>query len=167
MRFIAALALVGGLSSLAATSDPNLWLEELSSPRVDAWVAEQNKLTLATLTADPRFAPLRAKFIDELTAKDRLSYVTVVGPHLYNFWQDATHIRGIWRRTSLASYGSADTKWEAVIDLDRLDAAEHATGCGWARTARPQLTRAALSDCRTAAKMRRPGANLICRRRAS
>ncbi|HEX8063525.1 MAG TPA: prolyl oligopeptidase family serine peptidase, partial [Allosphingosinicella sp.] len=44
----------------------------------------------------------------------------------YNFWQDADHVRGILRRTSLADYQSPEPKWETVLDLDALAAAEKA-----------------------------------------
>ena len=38
--------------------------------------------------------------------------------------QDAEHVRGLWRRCSLASYKSASPEWEDVLDLDALNAKE-------------------------------------------
>ena len=43
---------------------------------------------------------------------------------LHNFWQDPDHLKGIVRRTSLASYRTADPKWETVLDIDALSKAE-------------------------------------------
>ena len=43
---------------------------------------------------------------------------------LYNLWQDASHPRGLWRRTTLAEYRKARPAWETVIDLDALGQAE-------------------------------------------
>ena len=40
------------------------------------------------------------------------------GEHFYNFWQDAEHPRGLWRRTSLAGYAQAQPEWDVVLDLD-------------------------------------------------
>ena len=42
--------------STTGEADPYLWLEELDSPRVQAWVAAENAKTLAVLERDPRFA---------------------------------------------------------------------------------------------------------------
>ena len=39
-----------------------------------------------------------------------------------NFWQDDVHKRGLWRRTSLDGYRSADPKWETLLDIDALGA---------------------------------------------
>ena len=36
------------------------------------------------------------------------------------FMAAATHVRGIWRRTTLDEYRRADPKWETVLDVDRL-----------------------------------------------
>ncbi|MGN6850716.1 MAG: prolyl oligopeptidase family serine peptidase, partial [Sphingomicrobium sp.] len=57
---------------------------------------------------------------------------------IYNFWQDADHVRGIWRRTSLASYSTGKPEWETVLDLDAL-AAEEKANWVWkgAQCARP------------------------------
>jgi prolyl oligopeptidase len=43
---------------------------------------------------------------------------------VYNLWTDAKNQRGLWRRTSLADYQNAKPKWEIVIDVDALGAAE-------------------------------------------
>jgi len=45
-----------------------------------------------------------------------------MGDQLYNFWRDASHPRGLWRRTSLAEYRRPQPDWETVIDLDRVAA---------------------------------------------
>ena len=41
-----------------------------------------------------------------------------------NFWQDANHVRGIWRTTSVESYGTAEPVWETILDIDALAASE-------------------------------------------
>ena len=65
---------------------------------------------------------MRSKII---TAKDRIPSVSIAGDGtLRDFWQDAEHVRGIWRTTSLASYRTAAPVWKTLLDLDALAKAE-------------------------------------------
>ena len=45
---------------------------------------------------------------------------------VYNFWQDANNVRGLWRRTSLESYATEEPEWETIINFDELAAEEDA-----------------------------------------
>ena len=128
-RTCSAAALAAVLASFAAgaaaqEADPHLALEAVESPESLAWVKVQNDKTLPLLSADPRFASLQADALKILASKDRIAMPNFVGKTVFNFWQDQTHVRGVWRRTSLESYTSADPQWETVIDLDALAAAE-------------------------------------------
>ena len=49
-----------------------------------------------------------------------------IGALVYNLWQDPTNVRGLWRRTTAASYATAAPAWETVLDLDKLSADEKA-----------------------------------------
>ncbi len=62
-------------------------------------------------------------------AKGRIPSYKFHGKHVYNFWKDAQHQRGIWRRTTLDSYRTDKPTWERVIDVDQLAKAE---GKPWA-----------------------------------
>ncbi|MEU5218632.1 prolyl oligopeptidase family serine peptidase [Streptomyces sp. NPDC020807] len=104
--------------------DPYLWLEEVSGEAALAWVAERNAETAAVLAADPGFAPLKARVREVLDASDRIPYTVRRGPHLYNFWRDAEHVRGVWRRTTLEQYRKDAPEWELLLDVDALAAAE-------------------------------------------
>ncbi len=44
---------------------------------------------------------------------------------IYNTWQDADHVRGILRRTSLADYLTAQPHWETILDYDALAKADN------------------------------------------
>ena len=46
------------------------------------------------------------------------------GGQVYNFWQDAAHVRGIWRTTTIADYAHPAPAWKTVLDLDALAASE-------------------------------------------
>ncbi|MBO8203014.1 S9 family peptidase [Streptomyces smyrnaeus] len=104
--------------------DPYLWLEEIEGEAALAWVEERNAETVAELTADPGFEALRKEAREVLSDPARIPYVVRRGPHLYNFWRDAAHLRGVWRRTTLAEYRGPDPRWETVLDVDALAAAE-------------------------------------------
>jgi len=104
--------------------DPNLWLEEVQGERALAWVQARNAESRAVLTRHPRFAPMRERFQAILDSADRIPQVTRRGAALYNLWKDAQHPRGLWRRTTLASYRQPQPDWDTVLDLDALARAE-------------------------------------------
>lgn len=120
----AILSSVSASAALARQTDPHLALEAVESPESLAWVKAQNDRTLPLLSADPRFAGLQDDALKILASKDRIAMPNFVGKTVFNFWQDQTHVRGVWRRTSLDSYKTATPQWETVIDLDALAAAE-------------------------------------------
>ncbi len=108
------------------TSDDFRWLEEMTGDRAMAWVRAENAKTTAVLEKDPRFAGMYQSALSMAQATDRIPGVRFVGGMLYNFWQDSSHVRGVWRRTTLASFRTASPRWTTVLDLDSLAAAEKA-----------------------------------------
>jgi len=101
-------------------TDPHLWLEEITGERALAWVRARNAETFAELAASERYAELKSQILEALDADDRIPYVTRYGPHLVNFWRDAAHPRGLWRRTTLESYRTGEPEWEMLLDVDAL-----------------------------------------------
>ncbi|RZJ25729.1 MAG: S9 family peptidase, partial [Brevundimonas sp.] len=113
----------GFASSDAA--DPYLWLEEVEGERAMAWVRAHNEHSLGVLQGDPRYAQLHAQALEIVQSRDRIPGVGFNHDGtLDNFWQDATHVRGIWRTTTLDSYRTAEPQWETILDIDALSAAE-------------------------------------------
>ncbi len=104
--------------------DPHLWLEDVTGDAALGWVREQNAATVAELTDGERFSRLRDGIREVLDADDRIPYVRRRGEYLYNFWQDAAHPRGLWRRTTLREYRRAQPDWEILLDVDALAEAE-------------------------------------------
>ena len=104
--------------------DPWLWLEDVDSERALGWVRERNAESERELTALPGYAPLRARLKTILDARDRIPYAGHHAGRFYNFWRDADHERGLWRRTTLAEYRKPAPAWETVLDLDALARAE-------------------------------------------
>jgi prolyl oligopeptidase len=107
-------------------NDPFLWLEDAESPRALAWVKAQNVRSLAELRGDPRYPTLRKEAKAIFDAADRIPGPSLIGRDVHNLWQDPEHVRGLWRRTSLASYATPAPAWETVLDLDALSAADKA-----------------------------------------
>lgn len=54
----------------------------------------------------------------------RFRVIEKIGAYYYNFWKDAQHQRGLWRRTTLDEYRKPEPAWETVLDLDALNTAE-------------------------------------------
>ena len=130
----------------ATGSDPYLWLEDVSGKRSLDWVRDQNARSLKVLEGDPRYAGLHAEALALAEAKDRIPHPEFVGGEVYNFWQDADHVRGVWRATSVADYAEPSPDWRPVLDLDQLS---HAQGANWvwkgATCQRPLETRCLVS----------------------
>jgi prolyl oligopeptidase len=105
------------------TEDPYLWLEEIASPDVREWLAARNAETLKAL-GDARFEADRKTALALLDADDRIPHISRRGRYVYNYWQDASHPKGLWRRTSLAEYRKSQPAWDVLLDLDALAAQE-------------------------------------------
>lgn len=106
--------------SEATAEDPYLWLEEVEGEAALDWVRNQNDRSLKELKADPDYAGYEAAAIEALTSAERIPYGSIRDGMVYNFWQDETHVRGLWRRTTLESYASDTPEWETILDFDKL-----------------------------------------------
>ena len=122
----AALTAACATMTFGTHPDPFKYMEEVEGPQAIAWVKAQNERTLGHLEADPRFAPMRAQALAIVNNKDRLALGALRGGALYNFWQDGTNVRGLWRRSPLAAYTAGRPVWETVLDIDALGRAENA-----------------------------------------
>lgn len=125
--------------------DRLLWLEQITGEAALDWVDRHNEPTLAELSGQ-RFEQMRAQALEVLDTDARIPYVGRLGEYLYNFWRDAKHPRGLWRRTTLAEYRSEKPDWDILIDLDALAAAEEENWV-WSGAAviEPEYTRALVS----------------------
>src|SRR5258706_9268313 len=124
-------------------SDPYLWLSNIRAAKSLAWVKGQNAKSETLLkTTEPGYALYRydhTEILNALNAEDRIPLGPIDHGVIYNFWQDASHERGIWRRMPIADYdrpcdvrpiavspGCHLAEWELLLDVDKLDADEHA-----------------------------------------
>ncbi len=114
----------GGFASSEAT-DPYIWLEDIEGERAMAWVEQHNAHSLGVLRGDPRFETLHQQALEIVQSRDRIpSPGFNRDGTIDNFWQDAEHVRGVWRTTTLDSYRSTEPQWETILDFDALAAAE-------------------------------------------
>ncbi len=100
--------------------DKYQWLEDVSSPRSMAWVKEEDARSARVLEGDPQFAGLYTMALKVLESPDRLPTPQFRQGEIYNTWQDAQHVQGILRRTSLEDYLAAQPNWHTVLDYDAL-----------------------------------------------
>ncbi|MDP3370398.1 MAG: S9 family peptidase, partial [Brevundimonas sp.] len=118
----------GGFATSVAT-DPYLWLEDIEGERAMAWVEARNERSLGVLRGDPRYETLHQQALEIVQSRDRIPAPGFNHDGtIDNFWQDATHVRGIWRTTTLDSYRTETPQWETILDFDALAAAE---GANW------------------------------------
>jgi len=134
------------MSNDAALDDPYLWLEDVAGERALDWVRARNDVTMCALARSEGFVSLQARLLGIFDSQERIPYVGRHGTFFYNFWRDAEHVRGLWRRTTLDEYRKREPAWEVVLDLDALASAE---GENWvwhgADVRRPDRTRALIA----------------------
>jgi prolyl oligopeptidase len=111
-------------ASAQGSGDPHEWLEDVQGEKALGWAKAESERTLKSFQSDRRYQGFYDRALEVLQAKDRIPSVQMRPDGLYNFWQDETNVRGLLRRTSLASYRTAQPVWETVLDVDALAKAE-------------------------------------------
>jgi prolyl oligopeptidase len=105
--------------------DQYKWLDERNGERALAWVNAQNSRTLEVLTRDSRYQRFRAAALEVALDKGRLvgadqANNELVGGWVFNLMKDEAHPRGVWRRSKLESFRSAEPHWDELLDVDAL-----------------------------------------------
>jgi len=100
--------------------DKYQWLEDVNGERSMAWVNAENARSAKALDIGPLYDTLAETALKVLESPTRLPNPQFRVGKVYNTWQDAQHVRGILRRTSLDSYLTAQPDWHTVIDYDAL-----------------------------------------------
>jgi prolyl oligopeptidase len=134
------------MSGVENVTDPYLWLEEVTGERPLDWARAHNAVVHSRFADSDRFRELERRILDMLDTDTKIAYPSRRGPWLYNFWRDAEHPRGLWRRTTFAEYAEDSPDWDVLIDLDALAAAEDENWVwGGAAVLRPEQSRALIS----------------------
>ncbi|MEM6886489.1 MAG: S9 family peptidase, partial [Verrucomicrobiota bacterium] len=100
----------------AESEDPHLWLEEVESEQALNWAREQNSKSVERLQSDARYEALYQGLLEIYEDPEKITRVTERDGYLYNFWRDAQHVQGLYRRTTLDSYQTGEPAWEPLID---------------------------------------------------
>ena len=108
------------IQACSKEQDSFLWLEDVEGDRALSWVKQQNKEALNQLTRTKRFRQTQQQILNTLESKDKIPRVSFHNHIVYNFWQDASHVRGILRKSSLKNYLQKQPKWEVILDIDQL-----------------------------------------------
>ncbi|EJK57839.1 hypothetical protein THAOC_22079 [Thalassiosira oceanica] len=121
-------------SPAATAGDPHVWLEDVLGEKPLAWVDEVNKKCIEHV-GDPKATGAYRRIKSVLDSKEKIPHAFRIGngdgSRYYNFWQDADHVQGIWRRTSLESYKTKEPEWTTVLDLDALPPPTTGTAKTW------------------------------------
>ena len=142
---------LSGIAAAEAPEDPYLWLEEVEGEKALEWVTERSADDTAVLEAVPVFGEIHEKLLEIYNSSDRIPRVGIRGAWLYNFWRDADHVRGIWRRTFLDEYMKDHPHGRSSSTSMRLPRRRTRTGCGRAPAACPPSTGTVWSLCPVAA----------------
>ena len=129
----------------SGATDPYLWLEDVHGAKALDWVKAQNAKSTAVLQADPDYQKDYDAILKVLDATDRIPYGDLDHQYVFNFWQDARHPKGIWRRTSIADYSNAAPAWDLLLDVDRLAQDEHENWVWQGAACTPSLRRCLLT----------------------
>lgn len=124
MRIFLAAAAFLIAAAAPAVSDPYLWLEEIEGARALDWVRVESTRSREALESAKGFAAYQEKAAAILNDRSRLSLPRVAGDDVLNFWQDQTHVRGLWRASEKHAFQNGTPQWRTLIDLDALAEAE-------------------------------------------
>jgi prolyl oligopeptidase len=107
LRIILAALCFGSIAAVASDNDPYLWLADIHGARALAWAKDQTAKSDAQLKSDPIYRLTHDTILRELDVQDRIPLAELDHSDAYNFWQDKTHVRGVWRVTNIADYAGA------------------------------------------------------------
>ncbi|GAC1640825.1 MAG: prolyl oligopeptidase family protein [Candidatus Acidiferrum sp.] len=128
----AGIAAIPANAQQAVSEQPDnyVWLEDIHGEKPMAWVKAENARTAAVIEKDKHFAPLQAEALQILESPERLPDPVFRNGVVYNTWQDAEHVRGIVRRTTLKDYLTERPNWETVLDYDALSKTDNQSWVG-------------------------------------
>ena len=137
-----------------SATDEHLWLEDVHGEKSIAWVNERNQRTAEKFTKSKSFGNLEKQLREILDSDDRIPFISKLGEFYYNFWQDEDNPKGILRHTTLDEYMKEVSRWEVVLDIDKLSAVE---GENWVYAGSQKL----LDHDRTLINLSRGGSDAV------
>lgn len=104
----------------AVAADPYLWLEGIDDEKALAWVSDFNARTDKRLAADPLYKEIYTDTLQALNSQDKLPDIEIIGDWVYQLKKDARQPRGVYLRTSIASFKARSPNWQTVVDIDAM-----------------------------------------------
>ena len=107
-------------------NDPYQWLEDIHGDKAHGLESRsRTSKRSSVLKADPDYQKDYDSVLKVMDATDRIPYGSLNHEFVFNFWQDAAHPKGVWRRTTIADYANPNPTWETLLDVDKLATDEH------------------------------------------
>lgn len=103
-----------------AQKDKYLWLEDVENPKALEWVKQWNEKSLSVLKGHKNYQAVYDKNLEIYNSDERIPEPAIYGNFVFNFWQDKSNPRGIWRRIPAEDYIQGKTNWEILLDIDQL-----------------------------------------------
>lgn len=101
------------------------WLDERLGARAIDWADGRTSQTIDTFTANPVFDGLLSDAKAVLTRDGQYPRLTYRGDHVFEYYQGADRLLGIWRQSLRRDFLGGTPKWQTLIDLDALAANEN------------------------------------------
>ncbi|MBH5371028.1 S9 family peptidase [Bradyrhizobium glycinis] len=120
-------ALLHASSGATPAGDAFLWVEEVEGPRTLAWASADNERMLSAPQSDSSYDRFYRDALTIGQAKHRSPFLSLQRQGLESFWQDESHVCGIWPRTTLEGYRPQDCRWETILDIDVLAIPENSS----------------------------------------
>jgi prolyl oligopeptidase len=112
------------LATFSQTDDPHRWLEGVDDEKALNWVRASNATTDKNLGSDALYKEIYTDTLSALNSQDKLPDIKIMGDWVYYLKKDADHPRGLYIRSTIKSFKSADPKWQTVVDIDKMSAAD-------------------------------------------
>ena len=100
--------------------DPYLWLEEIEGEKQLEWVESHNTTSFDYLMHTEGYQERYDFRYKTLISQDKIVWPRIRDDYIYNYWQDDTYPRGIWRRKQYEEYIANSGDWEIVLDIGQL-----------------------------------------------
>ena len=88
-------------------TDPYRWLEDVTGEQQLDWVRARNGRTVDEYTHTDEFETLQSRIREVLDTDARIPYGRRRADYIYNYWRDARHVRGLWRRSRPPSFSTS------------------------------------------------------------
>lgn len=110
-------------SKAGQTDADHIWLEDVEGEKALAKVTAWNAAS-ATKMETETYRAMKAELLEVYNSPEKIPHISYRNGMAHNFWQDDTHVKGIWRTTTLESYMSDSPEWETILDFDALSKEE-------------------------------------------